>query len=73
MSSTGITRYSKRVPGTKRNWNWSVKFDKTDGYIGISQTHNEPLLEGELKLERVLLSRRQFRALVAFNQNKKVK
>jgi len=54
---TELTMYSEKIDGQRGNYNWPVRFDRTDGYIGISQTHET----GEI--ERVLLSPNQVRAL----------
>jgi hypothetical protein len=58
--SRGTTKYSDDVPGTKRNYNWPVNFDTTDGFVGINQ-----LGGGKVK-DRVLLSPAQVKALVAW-------
>lgn len=60
----GITRYSQRIDGTARNYNWRVGFDLTDGYLGITQ------MEGEMVKDRVLLSPKQVKALIEFSQPK---
>jgi len=60
----GITRYSQRIKGTARNYNWSVSFDDTDGYVGINQ------LEGERVKDRILLSPAQVKAMTKFVQSK---
>jgi hypothetical protein len=54
------THYSEPVDGDEGNYKWAVRFDKTRGYIGITQYE-----DGKFK-ERVLLTRKQFRALVKF-------
>lgn len=56
----GKITYSEEIPGAVGNYHWPVQFDKTDGYIGITQTCDH----GEI--ERVLLSRAQVKALIAF-------
>ncbi|KKN39248.1 hypothetical protein LCGC14_0745310 [marine sediment metagenome] len=62
-----ITRYSDTIPGTEGNYTWPVRFDKTTGgYLGITQEH-----DGGEPSERVLLSRRQVSALIAFYQGKR--
>ena len=33
----GITRYSQTIPGSRRNYGWSVRYDLTDGSLGITQ------------------------------------
>lgn len=58
----GITDYSDRIEGTPQNHHWSVQFDVTDGYVGITQFES-----GQTAVrDRVLLSPDQFAALVAF-------
>ena len=54
----GITTYSEKIPGTRGNFGWSVRFDKADGFLGISQYKPE--------IDRVLLSRQQVKALLLF-------
>lgn len=61
----GITVYSERIKGSPRNYNWQVRFDLTDGYLGISQ------IEGDQVKDRVLLSPAQVRELVEFVTGKK--
>lgn len=58
------TRYSKDIQGDDRNYNWSVRFDQTGGCIGISQEHHEAPVGN--RIERVLLSPAQVKALLAF-------
>jgi len=50
----GITYYSEEWPGSHSNYEWSVRFDITDGILGITQMHMEPLSKDEQPLERVL-------------------
>jgi hypothetical protein len=57
----GDTTYSDEVPGERMNYDWAVRFDKTDGFIGITQYDEH----GKLK-DRVLLSPDQLKALVVF-------
>lgn len=59
-----LTHYSDTIPGNDGNYNWPVKFDKTRGFIGINQTTDDG------KIERVLLSPSQYRALMAFGQRR---
>ena len=61
----GITNYSERIKGSPRNYNWSVRFDLTDGCLGISQ------IEGDEVKDRVLLSPTQVRGLIDFVVGKK--
>lgn len=56
----GITRYSVTFEGSRSNYGWSVRFDVTDGILGISQTHDDG------QIERVLLSKNQVNELLAF-------
>lgn len=49
-SGPGTTTYSANIPGQRANYRLSVKFDVTDGCLGITQT----LKDGTS--ERVLLS-----------------
>jgi len=58
---SGLTMYSEKIDGQFGNYNWPVRFDRTDdGYLGVSQTHET----GEI--ERVLLSPNQAKALRNF-------
>jgi hypothetical protein len=57
----GITKYSDEFPGTRSNYNWTVRFDKTDGMIGITQKESD----GSVK-NRVLMSAAQTAALLKF-------
>lgn len=56
----GDTEYSEKVPGTRGNYEWPVRFEVTDGYLGIAQ------YEGDKVKDKVLLSPAQVRKLVAF-------
>lgn len=56
----GLTTYSDKVPGERRNYHQPVRFDLTDGYLGITQSEN-----GAVK-DRVLLSPKQVKELLAF-------
>jgi hypothetical protein len=58
----GITDYSERVEGEMRNHEHTCRFDVTDGFIGITQFEGD----GTQVTDRVLLSPRQFTALLAF-------
>lgn len=57
----GETVYSFSFRGDRGNFGHAVKFDATDGYIGISQ-----LRGGNDCIDRVLLTPSQFEALVKF-------
>jgi hypothetical protein len=63
----GDTRYSEKVPGTTGNHYWTVRFDETDGFVGLVQDI------GGGVIQRVLLSPEQFAALTAFVGAKKRK
>jgi hypothetical protein len=63
----GRTTYSEKIKGSPRNYGWAVRFDLTDGYLGITQ------FEGEAVKDRVLLSPAQVRELVNFTAGKKTK
>ena len=58
---SGITKFSDVVKGEDRNYNWSVRFDKSGGRVGITQERGQPLPPA-----RVLLSKKQYQALVEF-------
>lgn len=53
-------RYSEKIKGTEQNYNWQVRFDLDSGFLGISQYHEDG------KIERVLLSPKQKKALLEF-------
>jgi len=61
----GRTYYGEKIKGTAGNYDWQVRFDLTDGYLGINQ------YEGETLKERVLLSPAQVRQFVEFVAEKK--
>jgi hypothetical protein len=56
----GQTHYSDEIPGAKQNYNFSVTFDLTDGFLGIVQKD-----AGVVK-DRVLLSPEQVEELTKF-------
>lgn len=56
----GETVYSETVEGRRGNYHWPAKFDLADGYLGVTQKKND------LPMERVLLSPKQVKALLAF-------
>jgi len=60
MMPKGVTTYSKEIPGETRNYNKPVRFDLTDGFLGISQE------DGANVRDRVLLSPAQVRELLSF-------
>ena len=59
--SSGLTDYSAKIAGDRRNYKQVAQFDLTDGYLGISTQFPEGGT-----VDRVLLSPRQVKALVAF-------
>ena len=63
--TNGQTTYGEKIKGTAGNYSWQVRFDLTDGYLGINQ------YDGETLKERVLLSPAQVRELVNFAAGKK--
>lgn len=63
-----ITDYSDRVPGTAQNFDKSVQFDVTDGFVGITQYDGQT----DDVTDRVLLSPQQWRELVAFVKRAKL-
>lgn len=64
-SRRGQTTYSEKVNGIPGNYDWEVRFDLTDGFLGITQ------YDGEAVKDRVLLSPGQVRELVNFISGKK--
>lgn len=62
----GDTRYSEEIEGARGNYDWPVRFDVTDGYIGITQTHEPEAPHEQRTIERVLLSPKQVEALLDF-------
>lgn len=56
----GDTTYSEKIKGARGNYNWTVRFEKTDGFLGVTQ------YEGETIKDKVLLSPDQVRELVSF-------
>lgn len=57
----GDITYSEKIKGTHRNFNWPVRFDRTDEYVGVTQFNGDGSVA-----DRVLLSPEQVRELVAF-------
>jgi hypothetical protein len=53
-----ITTYSEKIPGDAGNYKWAVKFDRRNGYLGITQYDDA--------LDRVLLSPGQIAELRKF-------
>jgi hypothetical protein len=60
VKSETETTYSANVPGAAGNYHWSARFDRTDGFLGITQERDDG------PHERVLLSPAQVRALLRF-------
>lgn len=58
----GITEWSRREPGEERNHHRDVRFDVTDGAVGITAFS----ANGDDVADRVLLTSRQFASLIAF-------
>jgi hypothetical protein len=54
------TTYSKKIPGERGNFQLRVRFDQTDGFIGITQFDDDGVSD------RVLLSRKQVDELLKF-------
>lgn len=57
--ASGETRYSEKIDGDKSNFNWPVRFDDMDGYVGITQFN-------DADIDRILLSPVQIKALIDF-------
>lgn len=60
----GQTRYSDKIEGNRGNFNWSAKYDLTNGYLGLTQA------EGDEVKDRVLLSPAQVKELTEFIERK---
>jgi hypothetical protein len=60
LSGPGTTRYSAQIDGNKGNYGTAVRFDLTDGYLGIDG------YKGHGVTERILLSPTQVKKLLAF-------
>lgn len=63
MKHTRETDYSPDVPGDAGNYNWPVSFDRTRGYVGITQWDPKDPKRGT---DRILLSPEQQRQLLNF-------
>lgn len=59
-AENGTTIYSDEVTGSRENHNMPVRFDLTDGCLGITQ------MNGTSGLDRVLLTPLQLKALREF-------
>jgi len=57
------TKYSDDVEGDDGNFNQAVRFDITDGYIGITQSEIHDV-------QRVLLTPRQVKKMLIFLKRK---
>jgi hypothetical protein len=55
------THYSDEIPGARGNYGWSVMYDLTGGYLGITQMTDD----GKVK-DRVLLSPKQVQEMTRF-------
>ena len=62
MKARGAYRYSRKIPGTRGNCGWAVRFDLSQGFLGISQYTDKT----ETNVKRVLLSAGQLKALIKF-------
>lgn len=62
-AARGMTVYSRRESGDTGNHRRAVRFDVTDGYVGITEYGGD---DGTIVLERVLLSPKQWFALKRF-------
>lgn len=60
MAKKGTTVYGEKIKGARGNYNWPVRFDVTDGYLGVTQ------YDGDTVKDRVLLSPAQVRELLKF-------
>lgn len=56
----GRTHYSEEIKGARGNYNFPVRYDLTDGYLGITQK------ESGTVMDRVLLSPRQVEEMTKF-------
>ena len=54
-----VTRYSERIQGDRGNHKLAVSFDLTGSHLGINQYDGD-------RMDRVLLSPAQVKALIAF-------
>lgn len=57
-------KYSEWVRGSDGNYHWPARFDWTPGFLGITQRTSTPDNPG--RIDRVLLSRAQVKALLEF-------
>jgi hypothetical protein len=55
-----VTHYSEKIEGHPSNYRWAVRFDVSNGFLGINQFKDDKVQD------RVLLSPDQVRALVKF-------
>ena len=60
----GLTDYSERIQGEIRNHERAVRFDYTDGFVGINAYEGNA--SDAALTDRILLSPGQWKAIVAF-------
>lgn len=65
MDVRGRTYYSEKIKGDSGNYDFVVRFDVTDGYIGLTQ------YDGEEVKDRILLSPSQVTEFLNFARGKK--
>lgn len=70
LSTHGTTDYSDVAAGDARNHRRPVRFDYTDGYVGITEYEVYEPVGNRVVGERVLLSPKQWDALVEFVQRR---
>lgn len=63
------THYSPDVPGATGNYNWPVRFDRTRGYVGITQWDPK---DPNRVTDRILLSPEQQKQLLNFLNRRSV-
>jgi hypothetical protein len=66
MMTIETTRYSPGIRGDQANHQRSVRFDETSGYIGITALDEDD----DRVTDRVLLTPKQWQALVKFVQTR---
>ena len=54
--------YSEKIAGVAANYDWPVRFDDHDGFLGVTQFDED----GETANNRILLSPGQAAALISF-------
>jgi len=66
QKTNGVTDYSDVVEGARGNYDWPVRFDYTDGFVGITQYEvYESVGQRQVK-DRILLSPEQWQSLAEF-------